>query len=217
MYELQRLLYGPLRPIEVEQLYDKSWFAVMETLLAMTVFRDEFGPWFVVMLVSLIAGKVWGWIGEGRVEVLEQQPPTNPLLFHTRLCASLFLSVCYDTLMLEYASRTVLEQPRPGMMVMFAFEFAVLTIGSTSTAARYAIYGRERMIVKQQTQIKLAQRKAEIRAATEAAEREAAAGNVSQSGANLPTEDNIDENDIDVPGWEEKGRWIFYLDLATGV
>lgn len=29
-------------------------------------------------------------------------------------------------------------------------------------------------------------------------------------------EDDIDGLEIDVPGWEEKGRWVFYLDLATG-
>lgn len=27
---------------------------------------------------------------------------------------------------------------------------------------------------------------------------------------------DIDSLDIDVPGWEEKGRWVFYLDLTTG-
>lgn len=217
MYELQRLLYGPLRPIEVEQLYDKSWFAVMETLLAMTVFREEFGSWFLVMLVSLIAAKVWGWIGEGRVEILEQQPPTNPLLFHTRLSISLILSACFDMFMLDYATHTVLEQPRPGMMVMFAFEFAVLTISSTSTAVRYAMFGRERMIIKQQTQVKIEQRKAELRAARQATTGEAAPGGTNTSVEHVPTEDSIDENEIDVPGWEDKGRYMFYLDLLTGL
>ena len=77
-YGLQRLFYGPLRPIETEQLYDKAWFAVSETLLAMTIFRDDIGLWFFTMFLCLLAGKVWQWIGEGRVEFLEQQPPANP-------------------------------------------------------------------------------------------------------------------------------------------
>src|SRR3954467_915789 len=75
MYGLQRLCYGPLRPIEIEQLYEKAWFAVTETCLAMTIFREEVGAWFLVMFVALLTGKVWGWIGDGRVEILEQQPP----------------------------------------------------------------------------------------------------------------------------------------------
>ena len=85
MLGLQRLFYGPLRPIEIEQLYEKAWFAITETCLAMTIFREEVGGWFLVMFVCLLIGKVWGWIGEGRVEILEQQPPSNPRLFHARL------------------------------------------------------------------------------------------------------------------------------------
>lgn len=43
MYGLQRLCFGQLRPIEVEQLYEKAWFAITETALAMTIFREEVG------------------------------------------------------------------------------------------------------------------------------------------------------------------------------
>jgi E3 ubiquitin-protein ligase synoviolin len=100
LFWLQRLLYGPLRPIETEQLYEKAWFAVTETCLAMTIFRGELGGWFLVMFVCLLVGKVWGWIGEGRVEFLEQQPPANPRLFHTRLAISLILAVLFDSFML---------------------------------------------------------------------------------------------------------------------
>ncbi|KAI9781508.1 MAG: E3 ubiquitin-protein ligase hrd1 [Geoglossum umbratile] len=31
----------------------------------------------------------------------------------------------------------------------------------------------------------------------------------------LPDPDSVDEIDIDVPGWDEKGQWVFYLDLVT--
>jgi E3 ubiquitin-protein ligase synoviolin len=32
----------------------------------------------------------------------------------------------------------------------------------------------------------------------------------------LPDEGDIDEMDIEVPGWESKGHWILSLDLLTG-
>ncbi|KAI9840258.1 MAG: E3 ubiquitin-protein ligase hrd1 [Thelocarpon superellum] len=211
MVGLQRLLYGPLRPIEIEQLYEKAWFAITETCLAMTIFRDEVGGWFLVMFIALLVGKVWGWIGEGRVEVLEQQPPTNPTLFHARLSFSLFLSMALDLCLLRYAVLTVLDMARASMMVMFVFEFAVLTISSSSTTARYAISLAETYIIKRQTQAKLEARRAELRAAR------AASGQQASTAANgLPeVEDEIDEMDIDVPGWEEKGQWIVCLDLLT--
>ncbi|KAF6230215.1 hypothetical protein HO133_004555 [Letharia lupina] len=212
---LMRLFYGPLRPIEVEQLYEKAWFAITETCLAMTIFREEVGGWFLVMFVCLLIGKVWGWIGEGRVEILEQQPPSNPRLFHARLSVSLIISTLFDIFMLRYSINTVLLHARPNMMVMFAFEFAVLTITSISTAARYMISLREAAVIKNQIKDRRAQMRRD-RASAQPRE-PTADGSTSPEAhvSSIATDDDIDSLDIDVPGWEEKGRWVFYLDLAT--
>ena len=215
MLGLQRTFYGTLRPIEVEQLYEKAWFAITETCLAMTIFREEVGGWFLVMFVCLLIGKVWGWIGEGRVEILEQQPPSNPRLFHARLSVSLMISTLFDMFMLRYSINTVLRHARPNMMVMFAFEFAVLTIASLSSAARYIVSLYEARIIKNQIQNRRAQMRRERRIALSQLGAERSTGSASnQDDTNLV--DDIDSLDIDVPGWEEKGRWVFYLDLTTG-
>lgn len=34
--------------------------------------------------------------------------------------------------------------------------------------------------------------------------------------APLPSENDIEEMDIEVPGWEAKGQWVLTLDLITG-
>lgn len=181
----------------------------------MTIFRGELGGWFLVMFISLLVGKVWGWIGEGRVEYLEQQPPANPRLFHIRLALSLVLSVLFNAFMLRYCVNTVIHQARPDMMVMFGFEFAILTILSTSTTARYGIALMEIYITRQQVKAKMEERRAEIRAARMEAIREHARAGESSPPTNLPDENDVNELEIDVPGWEEKGRWVFYLDLLT--
>ena len=189
------------------------------------------------MFFSLLAAKVWGWIGEGRVEILEQQPPQHPRLFHTRLAISLSLSVLFDSYMLEYLVKEVLHQARPDMMVMFGFEFAVLTILSSSTMARYAISLVEIYIVRNQKEKRIQEMRRERRAAAAAAQASAQAasalpseGTVSEASATtadapataVPTptisaaEEAIDEVEVEVEGWEDKGRWIFYLDLTTG-
>ncbi|KAJ4350992.1 E3 ubiquitin-protein ligase hrd1 [Ascochyta clinopodiicola] len=205
-YGLQRLFYGPLRPIETEQLYDKAWFAVSETLLAMTIFRDDIGLWFFTMFLCLLAGKVWQWIGEGRVEFLEQQPPANPRLFHARLASSLVISVFFDVFMTQYCVTSILSAARPGVMVMFGFEYVLLAIASTSTLMRYGLSLVELAITQRQEK---ARDEARI-VAREQARQQAAA-----EGAEAPAEVEDDDDDADVPGWEEKGRWVFYLDLAT--
>jgi len=223
MYGLQRLCYGALRPIEIEQLYEKSWFAITETCLAMTIFREEVGAWFLVMFVALLTGKVWGWIGDGRVEILEQQPPANPRLFHIRLSLSLGMSVLYDLWLMRYTINTVIQQARPNMMVMFLFEFAILTTSSLATALRYGISLAEAKVVKQQTQERLVERRREVREerAEMIRQREAAAADAeghadaAEPSTPLPSEDDVDEMDIEVPGWEAKGHWVLTLDLIT--
>lgn len=215
LFWLQRLLYGHLRPIETEQLYERAWFAVTETCLAMTIFRGELGGWFLVMFVLLLVGKVWGWIGEGRVEYLEQQPPANPRLFHIRLALSLVLAVLFNASMLRYCVNVVIDEARADMMIMFGFEFAILTILSTSTALRYSIALTEIYITHQQVKAKMEERRAEIRAARIEAIREQARAGAASPPTDLPDENDVNELEIDVPGWEEKGRWVFYLDLLT--
>ncbi|KAF2846021.1 hypothetical protein T440DRAFT_250525 [Plenodomus tracheiphilus IPT5] len=205
-YGLQRLFYGPLRPIETEQLYDKAWFAVSETLLAMTIFRDDIGMWFFAMFLCLLAGKVWQWIGEGRVEFLEQQPPANPKLFHARLMSSLLFSVAFDIYMMQYCIDSILSDARPGVMVMFGFEYVLLAIASISTLLRYTLSLVELYVTHRQEKAR-----EEARQITRSH-----AQTIPETGAeDTPTAEEDDEEEGDVPGWEEKGRWVFYLDLAT--
>ena len=219
MIALQRLAYGPLRVIEVEQLYEKAWFAITETCLAMTIFRDEIGGWFLVMFISLLIGKVWNWLGEGRLEVLDQQPPSNPRLFHLRLSFSLALAVLFDLFMLRYTVQTIQDQAEPNMMVMFAFEFAVLSVMSLSSTAKYALFLHERAIIKEQTRMRRLERT--ITSQREARHAEETTNSDDNTTVRPYTVDQHDVQDmaneeIDVPGWETKGFWIFYLDLLTG-
>ncbi|KAK4162741.1 ERAD-associated E3 ubiquitin-protein ligase HRD1 [Cladorrhinum sp. PSN259] len=215
MYGLQRLCFGPLRVTEIEQLYEKAWFAVTETCLAMTIFRDEIGAFFLVMFTALVTGKVWGWIGEGRIEVLEQQPPANPRLFHTRLTISLLASVLYDIWLLRYAVNTVVQQARPTMMVMFLFEFAILLVCSLHTSSRYIISLMEQHVNRTQTRQRLEERRRQVREQRLEAERRRAEGTTENDDEEIPHEDEIDEMDIEVPGWENKGQWVLSLDLVA--
>ena len=78
-------------------------------------------------------------------------------------------------------------------------------------------------MVKKQTQERLAERRREVReeraeiirqreAATTSADR----GDAISPTAPLPSEEDVDEMDIEVPGWEAKGQWVLTLDLVTG-
>ena len=142
----------------------RRMFAITETALAMTIFREEVGVWFIVMFIGLLSGKVWGWLCEGRLEILQQQPPANPLLFHGRLATSLLLSMGFASLMVNNCLTTVFSESQLSMMVMFLFEYFILFITSLSTSLRYMIALAEIHIVEKKTAERVHERKLEIQA-----------------------------------------------------
>lgn len=132
------------------------------------------------------------------------------------------MSLLYDVWILRYTVNSVIQQARPNMMVMFLFEFAVLATCSWRTGARYILSLAEQNIVKAQTRKRLEERKREIRNQREAMMRERAQADAAGQDAPadqppLPSEDDVDEMDIEVPGWASKGEWVLWLDLVTGM
>ena len=141
----------------------------------------------------------------------------DPRLFNIRLSASLLLSSLFEMLMFRYSVRTVLLQARPNMMVMFAFEFAVLTVTSLSTAARYLISLHELSLIRRQISGRRAQLRQQLQTIQEVTPaRGSPSGLSGLENLRETLEGMNDDLDADVPGWEEKGRWLFYLDLTTG-
>ncbi|TPX37914.1 hypothetical protein SeLEV6574_g07828 [Synchytrium endobioticum] len=113
----QRLFFGDLRPLEVEHLYEKSWFAVTETCLAMTIFRDDFDVRFISLFVVLLLVKMFHWLSQDRVDFMEQTP-NLPFFFHLRITAL----NC------------------PSMMIIFGFEYTILLTMVISTSVKYLLH-----------------------------------------------------------------------------
>ncbi len=63
---------------------ERGWYAVTETCLAFTVFRDDFSPKFVAQFTLLLFLKCFHWLAEDRVDYMERSPLIT-LLFHSRL------------------------------------------------------------------------------------------------------------------------------------
>lgn len=108
------------------------------------------------------------------------------------------------------------------MMVMFAFEFAILLITSLGITGRYVLSLVEKYILKREAMRRRAARilereGARQRHADRVAEvtRRRRAGDLVEDVPELEEEDE-DEEELDVGGWEEKGTWVFYLELVTG-
>jgi E3 ubiquitin-protein ligase synoviolin len=106
------------------------------------------------------------------------------------------------------------------MMVMFLFEFAILATCSFRTGLRYILSLVEMNIVGKQTRMRLEDRRKEVRGQRadilRRRESEEATEAATANQEELPNEEDIDEMDIEVPGWETKGQWVLSLDLFAG-
>lgn len=51
-----------------QRLFERAWFAFTETLLAMTIFRDEFNAQLITLFAFLLAMKCLHWLLQDRVE-----------------------------------------------------------------------------------------------------------------------------------------------------
>ncbi|EKM54086.1 uncharacterized protein PHACADRAFT_257690 [Phanerochaete carnosa HHB-10118-sp] len=136
---LQRIFFGPLQPREVERLYDQTWMFVTESLLAFTIFRDDFDIPFVVMFGFLLFIKCFHWLMADRVESMDQVPyPGPPVLFHVRFAALFCLLWTIDFVMLLFAVDSTLQNGIGGT-VLFASEYAILMASALNSLARYGL------------------------------------------------------------------------------
>jgi len=74
---LTAIFLGSLREAEVERINERISQAVMETCLAMTIFREEFNISFVGMFATLTFVKVFHWLVQDRVDYIETTPSVS--------------------------------------------------------------------------------------------------------------------------------------------
>ncbi|KAF9931793.1 E3 ubiquitin-protein ligase hrd1 [Linnemannia zychae] len=132
------IFFGKLRALEVEHLYERAWYAVTETCLAMTIFKDEFDTRFVVMFTLLLFLKVFHWLCQDRVDSMEQSPEI-PLSFHIRMVTIMTILISLDILLVLHAIDLVAVKG-PNMMIMFGFEYTLLATSLMASFGKYILH-----------------------------------------------------------------------------
>ena len=66
---------------------ERGWYALTETCLAFTVFRDDFSARFVAQFTLLLFMKGFHWLGEDRADYMERSPIITAL-FHIRMMST---------------------------------------------------------------------------------------------------------------------------------
>jgi len=135
---MRKLFFGQLRAAETEHLIERSWYAVTETCLAFTVFRDDFSPRFVALFTVLLFLKCFHWLAEDRIDYMERSPLIS-FLFHVRAVSLTTLLAILDLYFISHAYHNTLIKG-PSVQLVFGFEYAVLLTALMHVFVKYILH-----------------------------------------------------------------------------
>nr|CAG4641585.1 EOG090X03TK [Eurycercus lamellatus] len=135
---MKRVFFGQLRAAEVEHLIDRSWYAITETCLAFTVFREDFSTKFVALFTVLLFLKAFHWLVEDRVDYMERSPIIS-WIFHFRVTSLLFVLGALDWHFVQVAYQATLTQGA-SVQLVFGFEYAILLTMVAMVTVKYALH-----------------------------------------------------------------------------
>lgn len=135
---MRKVFFGQLRAAEMEHLIERSWYAVTETCLAFTVFRDDFSPRFVALFTLLLFLKCFHWLAEDRVDFMERSPNIS-WLFHMRVLSLMALLGVLDFLFVHHACHSIVTRGA-SVQLVFGFEYAILLTMVLTTFIKYILH-----------------------------------------------------------------------------
>jgi len=138
---MRKLFFGQLRAAETEHLIERSWYAVTETCLAFTVFRDDFSPRFVALFTVLLFLKCFHWLAEDRIDYMERSPLIS-ILFHIRAVSLTTLLSVMDLYFISHAYHNTLIKG-PSVQLVFGFEYAVLLTAVVHVFVKYVLHAAD--------------------------------------------------------------------------
>lgn len=135
---MRKVFFGELRAAEFEHLMERSWYAMTETCLAFTVFRDDFSPKFVALFTVLLFLKSFHWLAEDRVDYMERSPVIS-WLFHVRVLSLLTMLGALDLHLVGHAYQSTITKGA-SVQLVFGFEYAILLTIIINIAIKYVLH-----------------------------------------------------------------------------
>lgn len=135
---------------------ERSWYAITETCLAFTVFRDDFNPKFVALFTVLLFLKSFHWLADDRVDYVShsygfqrliisikqfqmERSPVISWLFHVRVLNLLAVLGILDFHFIGHAYQSTITKGA-SVQLVFGFEYAILITMVVNIAIKYALH-----------------------------------------------------------------------------
>ncbi|KNC51041.1 E3 ubiquitin-protein ligase synoviolin-A [Thecamonas trahens ATCC 50062] len=135
---LRSVFLGTLRRRETEVVMDKLRYSLMETMLALTIFRAELSLRFGLALAVLVAARIFHWLARERVHFVNETP-NLALTFHVRLFSLLTILAGTDAGIVTYGVSHVLDKG-PSLVLLFVFEYLILLVLVVEMLATYGLH-----------------------------------------------------------------------------
>ena len=132
------IFLGSLREAEVELLFDRAKYAITETCLALTIFRNELTPPILALFGALLFLKAFHWLSKSRVDHLEQVGVTTTST-HIKLISLLCLLTVCDVTIAYLCIQYTIKNGR-SVLILFGFEFGLQVISIFNTICRYVLH-----------------------------------------------------------------------------
>jgi E3 ubiquitin-protein ligase synoviolin len=134
---IKSVFFGNLREVEAELLMEKAKYAMIETCLALTIFRNELTPSIVSLFASLIFFKLMHKLTKTRLEYLGQISPV-PTFMIVRMGLLLSSLLLADSVGFYFSVVSIMKKGR-SVILLFGFEFGLLLIYSANLFIKFVI------------------------------------------------------------------------------
>ncbi len=86
---------------------ERSWYSLVGTLLAVSIFRDDFSVSFVILFGVSAVLKIFHWLSAERVASI-MQSPSVPRIFHARMVSILTTLLVTDLILVGFSLQLLL-------------------------------------------------------------------------------------------------------------
>jgi len=135
---LKSLFLGVLTRDESEELLQQCKFSITETMLALTIFREEVDLRVVSLFTALLFVKCFHWIGGMRVESLARAQVMS-VGRHVRLVGLMGVLAIVDWTFVGVITISILQKRKASVLLLFGFEYLILSVQLASTFFKYLL------------------------------------------------------------------------------
>ena len=138
VFQLIRFIFlGNLRVQEVEKVMENTAFFLMEIFLTLTIFSEKFTVMMVALFVLCVVWKIFHWLGQSRLEFIEQTPTVGT--GQLRLVLFLFTLITVDA-MSGYFFISDMATNGPSVRLIILEEFIIMSILATTALLRLVVH-----------------------------------------------------------------------------